>query len=60
LLVLAAHPEEGIDESRTVAALAAELSALAGWLGLANVKVTRRGVFARRLADYIKTESLRN
>jgi uncharacterized protein YcaQ len=59
LLVLAAHPEEGIDESRTVAALAAELSALAGWLGLASVKVTRRGVFARRLADYIKTESLR-
>ncbi len=53
LLVLAAHGEAGIDESRTVEHLAGELRSLADWLGLERVKVSPRGSFARRQADCI-------
>lgn len=49
LLVLAAHAEPGIDESRTCARLAQELSRIAAWLGLESVRVSKRGMFARRL-----------
>ena len=49
LLVLAAHAEPGIDESRTCARLAQELRRIANWLGLESVKASRRGIFARRL-----------
>lgn len=55
LLVLASHAEESIDEARTINELARELEDLAGWLKLDRVKVSRRGVFARRLADHIKS-----
>jgi uncharacterized protein YcaQ len=55
LLVLAAHREQDIDESRTVEHLAKELNSLAGWLDLARVKVSRRGPFARQLADCINS-----
>ena len=55
LLVLAAHKEENIDENRSVAHLAGELRTLAMWLDLERVKVSRRGPFARKLADIVKT-----
>ena len=50
LLVLAAIPEEGIDEERVTGALAAELRSLADWLSLARMRVSRRGPFASKLA----------
>ena len=53
LLVLAAHKEENIDEARTVEHLAEELELLALWLHLERVKVSRRGPFARKLADCV-------
>ncbi len=55
LLVLAAHKEENINEDRSVEHLAGELLSLASWLDLERVKVSRRGPFARKLADCIKT-----
>lgn len=55
LLVLAAHKEQDIDEDRAIEHLAEELKSLARWLDLERVKVSRRGAFARRLADCIKT-----
>jgi len=54
LLVLATHKEENIDENRSVERLAEELKSLASWLDLERVKVSRRGPFARKLADCIK------
>ena len=54
LLVLASHPEEGIDTDRTIAKLAGELDTLAGWLSLERIKVSRRGLFARALADFVR------
>ena len=54
LLVLASHAEEGIDESRVVDSLGEELRSLAGWLGLERMKVSRRGAFARQLADSVR------
>ncbi len=54
LLVLATHKEENIDEDRSVEHLAEELKSLASWLKLERVKVSRRGPFARKLADFIR------
>jgi uncharacterized protein YcaQ len=54
LLVLATHKEEIIDEDRSIECLAGELKSLASWLDLERVKVSRRGPFARKLADFIK------
>ena len=54
LLVLATHKEENIDEDRTIECLAGELKTLASWLDLERVKVSRRGPFARKLADRSK------
>lgn len=54
LLVLAAHPETGIDQRRAVSKLGYELHQLAAWLGLQKIKVSRRGMFARTLADHIR------
>jgi uncharacterized protein YcaQ len=54
LLVLATHKEENIDENRSVEHLAEELKSLASWLDLERVKVSRRGPFARKLAEFIK------
>jgi len=54
LLVLAAHKEENIDEDRSIEHLAGELKSLASWLDLERVKVSRRGPFARKLADCIR------
>lgn len=55
LLVLASHAESDIDEARTIHALAKELWHLADWLQLERVKVSRKGSFARSLADAVKT-----
>lgn len=50
LQVLAAYPEEGIDEKRSVMELATELRALAEWLDLGKVRVGGRGRFSGMLA----------
>ena len=54
LLVLASHAEESIDESRTIDCLGDELMSLSRWLGLERIKVSRRGLFARQLADSVR------
>jgi len=54
LLVLASHPEPDIDEDRTTRALALELRELADWLGLEQIRVSRKGRFARTLADRVR------
>jgi len=54
LLVLASHPEEGIDEDRVVSSISNELRHLATWLNLGRIKVSRRGSFARALAETVK------
>lgn len=50
LLVQTAHPEPGIDEDATVAALGEELRALGSWLGLEKVRVVSRSRFSRSVA----------
>jgi uncharacterized protein YcaQ len=53
LLVQAAHLEPGADAAAVVPALAAELRAMAGWLGLDEVVVVGRGGLAADLAAAI-------
>jgi uncharacterized protein YcaQ len=50
LLVQAAHKEEGVNENHCVEHLAEELKSLASWLGLDQIKVSRRGTLAPKLA----------
>jgi hypothetical protein len=50
LLVQAAHLEPGADAAAVAPALAAELAAMAPWLGLAGVRVSERGDLAATLA----------
>ena len=52
LLVQAAHLEPGERAAKVVPALAAELAAMAGWLGLDEVAVNGRGDLAGPLAAY--------
>lgn len=59
LRVLAAHKEGGVDEESAAAGLATELQALASWLDLERVRVSRRGRFARMLADCISSNTRR-
>ncbi|MDX1405423.1 MAG: crosslink repair DNA glycosylase YcaQ family protein [Woeseiaceae bacterium] len=54
LQVLAAHKEPNIDEQRTAVHLAEELQALASWLDLDKVHVSRRGSFARKLGICVR------
>ena len=54
LLVLASHPEMGIDEAHAVSSIADELRHLATWLDLERIKVSQRGPFARSLAAQVK------
>jgi uncharacterized protein YcaQ len=49
-MVLRCHAEDGIDEAICADKLASELRALTAWLDLEDVRVTRHGPFARRLA----------
>jgi uncharacterized protein YcaQ len=51
LLVQAAHAEPGRGDDATVAALRAELEAMAGWLGLGGVSVQPRGDLAAALSS---------
>ena len=50
LHVLAAHLEERRDPAAVAAALAAELAALAAWLGLSQISIAARGDLAPALA----------
>ena len=54
LLVPGAYLEPGDDADRVAPALAAELRALAAWLGLADVRSGRRGRFAPALAGALR------
>ena len=58
LRVLASHPEADIDEYRVISSLAGELRSLANWLGLEKIRVSRKGPFGRRLADYVRDSGL--
>ena len=53
LLVRSAHAEQGIDRQRTVAALAAELLLLCGWLELGEIAVRPHNDFARALGKQV-------
>jgi uncharacterized protein YcaQ len=53
LLVQAAHLEPGNDASRVVPPLAAELQAMASWLGLDKIVVADRGDLARSLRTHL-------
>jgi uncharacterized protein len=55
LRVAAAHLEAGAEEMRVAAALAAELTTMAGWLGLESVTVGRRGNLAPALATAVRS-----
>jgi uncharacterized protein YcaQ len=54
LLVLAVHLEPGAGVDPVAEALAIELRAEAGWLGLDAISVTRRGELARALAAALR------
>jgi len=57
LRVQAAHLEDGADAEAAAPALAGELAAMAGWLGLGAVAVTGRGGLAGRLgAEIIRAQ----
>jgi uncharacterized protein YcaQ len=53
LRVQAAHVEAGRDPLRVASAMAGELETMAGWLGLGDVAVVRRGDLAPTLASAI-------
>jgi len=53
LLVLAAHDEADTDRSNCVSHLARELRALAAWLELDDIRVTKKNEFSRSLAKAI-------
>jgi uncharacterized protein len=54
LRVLGAFAEDGVDEPRVAAELAAELAAMAAWLGLGSVVVEGPGDHAPALAQAVK------
>lgn len=55
LLVLGAYAEEHADRDSLAPALATELRAMAEWLGLHDVTVSRRGNVARTLTSALRT-----
>ncbi len=55
LFVPAAHLEEHADADEVAVALVRELQQLAGWLGLEEIGVGRRGGFSRALAAALRT-----
>jgi uncharacterized protein len=57
LRVQAAHLEDGADAAEVAPALAGELAAMAGWLGLGAVTVMGRGGLAGRLAEAVKSHA---
>ncbi|MCA9847905.1 MAG: YcaQ family DNA glycosylase [Dehalococcoidia bacterium] len=54
LLVQASHVEPGQDEAEVAAALAAELTEVAGWQGLERIEVRSRGNLARALRQEVR------
>ena len=54
LLVQAVHLEPGSDAGETAVSLAAELRAVASWLGLERVVVTRKGSLAKALGQSLR------
>lgn len=54
LRVQSSHKEEGVDEDDVADGLAVELRELAAWLGLGEIKVSRRGGFARALSAAVR------
>jgi uncharacterized protein YcaQ len=54
LLVLGAYAEEHADREALAPALATELRAMAGWLGLRDVSVSKRGNIARALTSALR------
>jgi uncharacterized protein YcaQ len=54
LIVQAAYAEPGVDRAAVARELAAELSELAGWLGLGQVLVSDRGDLAGELAEVVR------
>jgi uncharacterized protein YcaQ len=54
LLVLGSYAEEHADREGVAAALAIELRAMAGWLGLNDVSPSRRGNIARALTSALR------
>lgn len=58
LLVQAVHLEENADGVNVAQALAQELRELASWLGLAAIRVGRRGAFAPQLRKAVQQSSL--
>lgn len=55
--VLAAYVEKDVDAGPAADALARELRTMANWLGLSQVRVERRGGFARQLAPAVRALS---
>jgi uncharacterized protein YcaQ len=55
LSVPAAHAESGVDRPRVAAALADELDAMAGWLGLERVAAGARGDLAAPLRAALRS-----
>lgn len=51
LRVMGAHPEGKADQGEVATALAEELRAMAGWLGLRDVAVQEKGALSTRLAE---------
>jgi len=54
LLVLGSYAEEHADRESLAPALATELRAMAGWLGLQDVSVSKRGNVARALTSALR------
>ena len=54
LLVFGAYAEQHADRESLVPALATELRAMAGWLGLQDVRVSKRGNIARALVSALR------
>jgi uncharacterized protein YcaQ len=53
LAIRGAHAEKGADREGLAPDLAAELRRMAGWLGLANISLTRNGDLADALAKHV-------
>jgi uncharacterized protein YcaQ len=54
LAVRASHAEPGVDHNRVAGELAAELSTMAGWLGLSGLVISERGDLSAALAAALK------
>jgi uncharacterized protein YcaQ len=58
LQVLHCHAEAGVEQAECAVRLAEELRAMAAWLDLDSVRVTRQGPFARRLGTALGKQAV--